>query len=262
MFKIIDKLLIDNNQPLFHHGHMDEQYTVPSQTSSTSNLPSSRSAMGWKIGVSVLTITSLAFMATTGWMYKLNLDANSQNSSLSDQLDTANAASTPTLPAAAVRLSGCVPFMGEHWADPKEVPNGITYLVYNNKVIGIEYMYKLDTIPGIDTSKMTQAQFQQYMKDNKLSYADALRKNTKYTDINGYKIQEYVLAYSAPHPGMPVPHEDIHMYFVNQDFLKTVCPNNTPDKISTPDVIKNIKDYNIPVPGGSSSATPSAILKG
>ncbi|MBI3968943.1 MAG: hypothetical protein HY329_25165 [Chloroflexi bacterium] len=45
-----------------------------------------------------------------------------------------------TPPAGVIRVSGCVPNMGEHWANPAQLPMGPIYTVDNGRLISIEYM--------------------------------------------------------------------------------------------------------------------------
>src|SRR4051812_38737338 len=47
---------------------------------------------------------------------------------------------TNVLPSGTVKVSGVVPGMGEHWANPKDLPLGPIYCVHKGKVICIEYM--------------------------------------------------------------------------------------------------------------------------
>src|SRR4051812_37527208 len=46
---------------------------------------------------------------------------------------------TGILPSGTVKVSGVVPRMGEHWANPKDLPLGPIYCVHKGKVICIEY---------------------------------------------------------------------------------------------------------------------------
>ena len=51
------------------------------------------------------------------------------------------AASTPAgLPAGAQQLSPCIPGMGEHWGNPKDLPLGPFYGVYEGKIVFTEIM--------------------------------------------------------------------------------------------------------------------------
>jgi hypothetical protein len=45
-----------------------------------------------------------------------------------------------TPPPGVVKVSECVPYMGEHWARPEDMPFGPIYTVYKDRLISIEYM--------------------------------------------------------------------------------------------------------------------------
>ena len=53
-------------------------------------------------------------------------------------------AKTLALPADAVKLTDVIPQMGEHWANPAQLPLGPIYNVYKGEVIGLEYMWSED----------------------------------------------------------------------------------------------------------------------
>lgn len=43
-------------------------------------------------------------------------------------------------PPGVVQISPCVPHMGDHWANPKDLPLGPIYTVHQGRLISIEYM--------------------------------------------------------------------------------------------------------------------------
>jgi len=105
------------------------------------------------------------------------------------------------LPASAVKVSEVVPAMGEPWADPKDLPLGPLYCVYNGKVICIEYM---------------------------ISQAD-LTDGKSWPELTGLKnlppINHVNMGFEPKgHEGYEVPHYDIHIYFVSPSILKTIKP--------------------------------------
>ncbi len=53
------------------------------------------------------------------------------------------------LPQGTVQLSPSLPTMGEHWANPDNMPLGPIYLVYKGEVIGIEFMYTQEMLAEV-----------------------------------------------------------------------------------------------------------------
>jgi hypothetical protein len=47
------------------------------------------------------------------------------------------------MPAGVLKLSPCVATMGEHWANPRSMPFGPIYGVYNGKIVFTEVMIDL-----------------------------------------------------------------------------------------------------------------------
>lgn len=98
-----------------------------------------------------------------------------------------------SLPKDVVKISGVVPGMGEHWANPKDLPIGPIYGVDKGKVIFFEFM-------------IDQASF----KAGK-SFTDLAPKA-------GFTLPpvDHVDFDFEPHghEGYPVPHYDVHLYFV------------------------------------------------
>ncbi len=109
--------------------------------------------------------------------------------------------SASILPKDTVKVSGVVPRMGEHWANPKDLPLGPIYCVHKGKVICIEYM---------------------------ISQAD-LREGKSWPQLTGLKnlppINHVNMGFEPQgHEGFEVPHYDMHIYFVSPDALKTIKP--------------------------------------
>jgi hypothetical protein len=110
------------------------------------------------------------------------------------------AARPADLPSGYVMVSPCVPQMGEHWANPKDMQAPI-YGVYHGKVIFSEIM-------------VPKAEFQ---------------KGFNYENLRalpGYKIDHVDIEYEAHgHPGMTFAHYDIHAYYVSHAAHTAYCPN-------------------------------------
>lgn len=122
------------------------------------------------------------------------------------------------IPSGFVMVSPCVQGMGEHWVNLKTamLPGGAMgpiYGSYNGKAIFSEVMVPVST-------------FQKGFNYRRL------------TALPGYSINHVDVEYHPHgHEGMPVPHYDIHAYYVaHADHMK-MCPNGAPD----PDMEKAAK---------------------
>ena len=95
-----------------------------------------------------------------------------------------------------VQLSPVVPKMGEHWANPKDMPLGPIYGVYKGQLIFFEFM-------------IAQKDFKKGMSflDLKSKLAVPLPP-VDHVDIDWEP---------HGHEGFEVPHYDIHLYFVSHD---------------------------------------------
>ncbi len=109
------------------------------------------------------------------------------------------------IPASAMMLSPCIATMGEHWASLKDMPVGPLYGVYNGKPVFSEIM-------------VTQKQLAKgFSYDNLMA-------------LPGYTINHVNLEFERNgHPGLPVPHYDIHAYYVSAADEAKICPNGLPD---------------------------------
>ena len=108
---------------------------------------------------------------------------------------------TTILPQGTVRVSGVVPRMGEHWANPKDLPLGPIYCVHKGKVVCIEYM-------------ISQADFQAGKSWRELA---GLKNLPSIDHVNmGFE--------PKGHEGYEVPHYDMHIYFVSPAVLDTIKP--------------------------------------
>lgn len=110
------------------------------------------------------------------------------------------------IPADALRLSPCVSGMGEHWANPKDLPLGPIYGVYDGKPVFTEVM--------IDRKAFAAG----------TSYVDLLKP------LPGYKIDHVDIEFEpSGHPGYPIPHYDVHAYYVPHAVHTAFCPNGAPN---------------------------------
>ncbi len=123
-------------------------------------------------------------------------------------------APTPTvpklgLPEGAQKLSDVIPAMGEHWANPADLPLGPIYLVYKGEVIGIEYMWSEDMMQEV--SIPTPEGPEEF---------DALPPLPVGATVNHVDVAHM----HHGHEGFEVPHWDIHMYFITVEEKNTIMP--------------------------------------
>ncbi|HEV3092074.1 MAG TPA: hypothetical protein VGX91_11610 [Candidatus Cybelea sp.] len=108
------------------------------------------------------------------------------------------------IPADYVMASPCVASMGEHWVDLKNMSSPI-YGTWQGKPIFTEIMVPLTE----------------------------LQKGFSYADLHalpGYTIDHVDFSFEPKgHAGMPVPHYDLHAYYVSAAVQATICPNGIPD---------------------------------
>ena len=105
------------------------------------------------------------------------------------------------MPADALLVSPCVRGIGEHWANPKNLPLGPIYGTYQGKPVFTEIM--------IDKKAFAAGK----------SYVDMLKP------LPGYKI-DHVDVEFVPygHAGYPIPHYDLHAYYVAHAVHEAFCP--------------------------------------
>jgi hypothetical protein len=114
------------------------------------------------------------------------------------------------IPAAALLVSPCIATMGEHWAQPKDLPMGPIYGVWQGKPVFTELM-------------VTVTQLQQGF-----SYANIRA-------LPGYTIDHVDFKFEPKgHEGLPVPHYDVHAYYVSPEVQASICPDGIPDPAMKP----------------------------
>lgn len=104
------------------------------------------------------------------------------------------------LPPGVGRLTGVIPAMGEHWADPRHLPLGPIYGVYNGKVIFWEFM-----IAQEDFKAGKSFEALQLLKGQPVDHVD-------------------ITFMPGGHPGFETPHYDIHAYFISVEEQKAIHP--------------------------------------
>ncbi|HEY6325773.1 MAG TPA: hypothetical protein VIW73_04550 [Candidatus Cybelea sp.] len=114
------------------------------------------------------------------------------------------------IPSDAMLVSPCIATMGEHWANLKNLPLGPIYGAWQGKPVFTEIM-------------VSQQQLQQGF-----SYANIHA-------LPGYTIDHIDVSFEPHgHEGYPIPHYDIHAYYVSPAVQATICPNGIPDPAMKP----------------------------
>lgn len=113
------------------------------------------------------------------------------------------------IPADYLLVSPCIATMGEHWANIKNM-NAPIYGTWQGKPIFTEIMVPLTQL------------------EQGFSYAN-LRP------LPGYTIDHVDFEFEPHgHPGMPVPHYDLHAYYITAAMQATICPDGIPDPALKP----------------------------
>lgn len=162
--------------------------------------------------------------------------------------ETTKTSTTIVLPEDAIKVSECVPFMGDHWLQLDKLPNGPMYITHNGEVVGIEYMLIPDEIPGKETAMMSQAELSQYMAENNLSFADLMEQDHNHFDLFNQQYESWDIHWTQPHAGLPVPHYDIHFYFISEEERAGICPDAQPQDITPPELIEELIKLGVPLP--------------
>jgi hypothetical protein len=109
--------------------------------------------------------------------------------------------SADTLPEGVIQLSPTEPGMGQHWANPADMPLGPIYCVHEGKIVCLEFM-------------IAQEEFTAGQSWPALAGMDGLPA------VNHVNIGFL----EAGHPGFEVPHYDIHLYFLSPEEMAKVQP--------------------------------------
>lgn len=111
------------------------------------------------------------------------------------------------LPADVEPVGGCIPTMGYHYANLKNWPFGPIYGWYKG-----------------------QPTFTEIMVDQKL-FAKGASWNDQLKPLPGYKI-DHVDIWFEPHghPGYPIPHYDLHAWYIPRSQYMTFCGNTSATK--------------------------------
>jgi hypothetical protein len=114
------------------------------------------------------------------------------------------------IPKDAVLVSPCIATMGEHWANLKNLPVGPIYGVWQGKPVFTEIM--------VSVKQLEQG----------FSWANIHA-------LPGYKIDHVDFEFEPHgHQGFPVPHYDLHAYYVSVADQMKICPSGVPDPAMKP----------------------------
>ncbi len=119
------------------------------------------------------------------------------------------AASKMELPEGAQKLTDVIPQMGEHWANPAQLPFGPIYLVYKGEVIGIEYMWSDDMLQEVEIPTPEGPEHLNALAPLPVGVV---------VDHVDYAFMEH------GHEGFEVPHHDLHMYFISPAEKAAITP--------------------------------------
>ena len=109
--------------------------------------------------------------------------------------------SADTLPEGVIQLSPTEPGMGQHWANPADMPLGPIYCVHEGKIVCLEFM-------------MAQEEFTAGQSWPMLAGMPGLPA-ANHTHI-GFEPQG--------HEVFEVPHYDIHMYYLSPEEVAQIQP--------------------------------------
>ncbi|MEE9201775.1 MAG: hypothetical protein V3U31_01090 [Dehalococcoidia bacterium] len=119
------------------------------------------------------------------------------------------ATTAPITPWDAIKVTDVIPAMGEHWIVPGGWPWGPTYMMYNRKLIGVEFEFNHDVMRG---SKMVTPEGELFIYDLGLIQV-------------GHTLDHMNIEYlPSGHEGMGFWHFAIHMYNITPQERGQVLP--------------------------------------
>lgn len=192
----------------------------------------------------------IAFVA--GYGVSAYVPVSTLSSQLTGNKQTTESTSTANkvvLPTDLIKISGCIPFEGEHWVRQSDLPNGPFYVIYNGEVMATEYMFGPKEIPGENYARMPFPEFLAYMQKNNLELKDIVNElqtldfpmpkaDYKYMDLH----------WTAPHAGSVEPHFDLHFYLKTKEEMQQVCPDSTLQEVLPEMLIQDLVKSGVALP--------------
>lgn len=201
----------------------------------------------------ILVLLCFSFAATSFFFFwKSTQFFQEPTASIADKKAVLN--TTLSLPKDAIKLSGCVPYMGEHWAETKNIPTGPYYLIYNNKVLGIEYMFTESEVKGDRVAEKSPAEVGKYMATKNLTFAGLLKSLEMSFPIPAASFKEWTISWTPPHAALVASHYDVHMYLIDKKERDTICPDATAEGALPPDLYNELQKRGIAVPHSEAPA--------
>jgi len=108
--------------------------------------------------------------------------------------------SVKDLPGGVVKLTPSIPGMGEHWANPDDMPLGPIYLLYKGEVIGVEFMYTQEMLEEVKIPTPEGEEIFYELANLEVNHP------VNHVDV-GFMPEG--------HEGFEGPHWDIHIYFMS-----------------------------------------------
>ena len=108
------------------------------------------------------------------------------------------------LPPGTVQISPVVPGMGEHWANPSDLPLGPIYCVVQRRIVCAEFMIAQEDFEAGRSFPVLEAPLRGGRRLPPLDHLDV-----------GFE--------PHGHAGFEVPHYDLHMYFIGRRDLRRLA---------------------------------------
>jgi hypothetical protein len=97
--------------------------------------------------------------------------------------------------------------MGEHWANPADMPLGPIYMVHDGKIPGMEYMFTRDMMTEVATPEGKILQLPNL----------SIQENVDHIDVEWMP---------QGHDGFDISHWDVHVYFVSHSEHLSLVPHD------------------------------------
>ena len=104
-----------------------------------------------------------------------------------------------------------------------------------------------DEIPGEEYARMSIQELTQLMQEQNLSLADIVDDLTHlHFDLPDVSFDHWDMHWTSPHPGINVPHYDVHFYLISEEEKENICPTSTAQDIYTAEILQQLVELNVP----------------